>query len=134
MNTTTSSPGLASAHSVETITRVVHGFYDDVRNDFLLGPVFDRALHGRWDAHLQRLIDFWSTIALGTRSFSGDVLGKHMALEGITPAHFAAWLGLWKKHTELHCAPHAARDLQGMAHRIARNIFRGYFGRDPEGF
>lgn len=131
MKTIVSQPTLASAPNAETIALLVHGFYDDVRNDPLLGPVFESALQGRWDAHLQRLIDFWGTVALGTRSFSGDVLGKHMALEDITPAHFAAWVGLWQKHTELHFAPDAARDLQRMAHRIARNIFRGYFGSDP---
>ena len=32
--------------SVESITRLVHGFYGDVRQDPLLGPVFEKALHG----------------------------------------------------------------------------------------
>lgn len=53
-----------------------------------------------------------------------------MALEGIMPAHFAARMERWKKHTELHFATDAARDLQLMAHRIVRNIFREYFGSD----
>ena len=117
--------------SVESITQLVHGFYGDVRRDPLLGPVFDEALHGQWDAHLQRLVDFWSTGALGTRSFKGDVFGKHMALEGVTPAHFAAWVGLWQQHTSRLFAPEVARDLQVAAHGIARNLFRGYFGNDP---
>lgn len=121
----------AAAPTVETITALVHGFYADVRQDPLLGPVFEHALHGRWDAHLQRLVDFWSTVALGTRSFRGDVFSKHMALEGVTPAHFAAWVGLWKKHTEQLFAPDVARDLQVAAHGIARNLFRGYFGSEP---
>ena len=80
---------------------------------------------------LQRLVDFWSTVALGTRSFKGDVFGKHMALEGVTPAHFAAWVGLWQQHTSRLFAPEVARDLQVAAHGIARNLFRGYFGNDP---
>ena len=115
----------------DRIALLVHGFYADVRNDPLLGPVFEKALHGRWDAHLQRLVDFWSTVALGTRSFKGDVFGKHMALEGITPAHFAAWVGLWQQHTNRLFAPEVAHDLQVAAHGIARNLFRGYFGSDP---
>ena len=76
-------------------------------------------------------MDFWSTVALGTRSFKGDVFGKHMALEGVTPAHFAAWVGLWQQHTSRLFAPEVARDLQVAAHGIARNLFRGYFGNDP---
>ena len=124
-------PADALAPSVESITLLVHGFYADVRKDRLLGPVFEQALHGRWDAHLQRLVDFWSTVALGTRSFRGDVFGKHMALQGVTPAHFAAWVGLWQQHTSRLFAPEVARDLQVAAHGIARNLFRGYFGNDP---
>ena len=55
----------------ESITELVHAFYADVRKDDLLGPVFDKALHGQWDAHLHRLVDFWSTVLLGARSFKG---------------------------------------------------------------
>jgi hemoglobin len=54
-----------------------------------------------------------------------------MALEGVTPAHFAAWVGLWQQHTSRIFAPDVARDLQVAAHGIARNLFRGYFGADP---
>lgn len=117
--------------SVESITQLVHGFYGDVRQDPLLGPVFEQALQGQWDAHLQRLVDFWSTVALGTRSFKGDVFGKHMVLEGITPAHFSAWTALWQQHTSRVFAPEVAQDLQVAAHGIARNLFRGYFGSTP---
>ncbi len=124
-------PGGHAPPSVESITRLVHGFYGDVRQDPLLGPVFEKALHGQWDTHLQRLVDFWSTVALGTRSFKGDVFGKHMVLEGVTPAHFAAWVGLWQQHTSRLFAPEVAHDLQVAAHGIARNLFRGYFGSDP---
>ena len=45
------------APSVESISQLVHGFYGDVRRDPLLGPVFEQALHGQWDTHLQRLVD-----------------------------------------------------------------------------
>lgn len=117
--------------STESMTVLVHGFYADVRAHPLLGPVFEAALHGRWDTHLARLVDFWCTVALGARSFKGDVFGKHMALTGVTPAHFAAWVGLWQQHTSRLFAPEVAQELQLAAHGIARNLFRGYFGQDP---
>lgn len=115
----------------ESMAVLVHGFYADVRAHPLLGPVFEAALQGRWDAHLARLVDFWCTVALGARSFKGDVFGKHMALTGVTPAHFAAWVGLWQQHTSRLFAPEVAQELQVAAHGIARNLFRGYFGQDP---
>ncbi len=117
--------------STESMTVLVHSFYADVRAHPLLGPLFEAALHGRWDAHLARLVDFWCTVALGARSFKGDVFGKHMALTGVTPAHFAAWVGLWQQHTGRLFAPEVAQELQLAAHGIARNLFRGYFGQYP---
>ncbi len=117
--------------TADTIARLVHGFYADVRHDPLLGPVFERALHGQWDTHLERLVEFWSTVALGTRSFKGDVIAKHMALTGVTPAHFATWVRLWQLHTSRMLAPEVALGLQVAAHGIAHNLFRGYFGHDP---
>lgn len=118
--------------SADSMVVLVHSFYDDVRSHPLLGPVFEAALHGRWDAHLAHLVDFWCTVALRQRRFKGgDVFGKHMALSGVTPAHFAAWVGLWQQHTSRLFAPDVAQELQIAAHGIARNLFRGYFGAEP---
>ena len=117
--------------SVQSLTALVHGFYADVRADPLLGPVFEAALHDRWEAHLARMVDFWSTVALGSKSFRGNVFSKHMALSGVTPAHFAAWVKLWGEHTNRLFAPEVALELQTAAHGIARNLFMGYFGSRP---
>ena len=123
---------LRRAPNTESLTELVHSFYTDVRADALLGPVFEEALRDRWEPHLGRMVDFWSTVALGSKSFSGNVFAKHMALQGVTPAHFAAWVGLWGKHTDRLFEPAVARELQITAHGIARNLFRGYFGTRPE--
>ena len=77
------------------------------------------------------MVDFWSTVALGSKSFKGNVFTKHMALTGVTPAHFAAWVRLWGEHTERRFAPEVAQGLQVAAHGIARNLFQGYFGSKP---
>ena len=97
--------------SVESLTELVHGFYAAVRADALLGPVFENALRDRWEPHLARMVDFWSTVALGSKRFRGNVFGKHMALQGVTPAHFAVWVRLWGEQTERLFAPEVAREL-----------------------
>lgn len=117
--------------SVQSLTALVHGFYADVRADPLLGPVFEGALRDRWEPHLARMVDFWSTVALGSKTFRGNVFSKHMALPGVTPAHFAAWVRLWGEHTTRLFAPDVALELQSAAHGIARNLFHGYFGSRP---
>lgn len=120
------------APCTENLTELVHSFYADVRADALLGPVFEEALRDRWEPHLGRMVDFWSTVALGSKSFSGNVFSKHMALQGVTPAHFTAWVRLWGQHTDRLFEPDVARELQITAHGIARNLFQGYFGTRPE--
>lgn len=128
----TFSTSLRRAPSTESLTELVHSFYADVRADPLLGPVFETALRDRWEPHLARMVDFWSTVALGSKSFRGNVFSKHMALQGVTPAHFAAWVRLWGQHTDRLFEPDVARELQITAHGIARNLFQGYFGTRPE--
>lgn len=115
----------------ENLTELVHRFYDDVRADPVLGPVFEAALHDHWETHLPRMVEFWSTIMLGSKSFSGNVFAKHMALQGVTPAHFAAWVKLWEQHTSRLFTPALALELQATAHGIARNLYYGYFGERP---
>ena len=117
--------------SAQSLTALVHGFYADVRADALLGPVFDAALHNRWEPHLARMVDFWSTVALGSKTFRGNVFSKHMALSGVTPAHFAAWVRLWAEHTDARFPPAIAQQLQQTAHGVARNLLRVCLGQPP---
>jgi hemoglobin len=112
----------------ESITRLVHRFYDDVRADEVLGPTFEAVLGERWATHLPRMVEFWSTVMLGTRSFSGNVFGKHMVVPGVTPLHFRRWLALWLAHTGAAFDATTAAELQQVASGIARNLYRGYFG------
>ena len=126
-----SGAGTSRLPSIESLTELVHSFYADVRADPQLGPIFEAALHDRWQAHLARMVDFWSTVALGDKRFGGNVHGKHMALQGVTPAHFATWVRLWGKHTNRLFEPEVARKLQIVAHGIARTLFQGYFGKRP---
>lgn len=112
----------------ESISRLVHHFYDDVRADDLLRPTFDAVLGNRWATHLPRMVEFWSTVMLGSRSFTGNVFGKHMAVSGVTPLHFRRWLTLWIVNTDALFDTATATELQQVASGIARNLYRGYFG------
>ena len=60
------------------IRAVVHAFYDDVRRDPLLGPVFDaRIAPEEWPHHLAKLCDFWSATLLRTGRYAGRPLPPH---------------------------------------------------------
>ena len=125
------APDRARPMNVQSLRELVESFYADVRRDPQLGPLFERVIGPDWTAHLERIHAFWSTVALGTRSFSGNVFGKHMAIEGVAPALFGRWLTLWQMHTERWLDPVDAATLQHTAQGIARNLFLGLFGRTP---
>lgn len=110
---------------------LVHAFYADVRADGALGPVFDAAIGEHWPHHLERMVEFWSSLMLGSRGFSGNVYGKHMALEGVEPAHFERWMTHWHRHTR-HFAPDDRQRLRQAAQTIGRSLFLGFFNRSAE--
>lgn len=112
----------------EALTRLVYRFYADVRADALIGPVFEASLHDKWDVHLPRMVQFWSTMLLGTRDFSGNVYGKHMALDGIEPEHFKRWLTLFQRTVQHLFEPAPAETIMTIADRIAASLQLGFFG------
>jgi len=112
----------------EEIVQLVHGFYDAVRRDAVLGPVFERHV-ARWEAHLPVMVDFWSSALRGTARFKGSPLVKHAALPGLSVALFQRWLALFRQTTAaLPNAALAARANE-LAERIAQSLWYGYTAR-----
>ncbi len=114
------------------LARLVEAFYADVLADDQLGPVFAPFAGEGWPRHLDRMVDFWSTTLLRTKSFRGNVLRKHVELlPQLRPGHFERWLALWARHTERTLAPADAARLQRTARGIARNLHLGCFAQLP---
>jgi hemoglobin len=114
------------------IAALVDRFYDKVRVDAALGPVFN-AVVADWDAHKRLLTSFWSSVALGSRSYHGNPLGKHRPL-AIENAHFERWLALWHETTHERLDPTSAELLTGYAARIALSLRIGIgLGDRPRG-
>jgi hemoglobin len=113
----------------ESIATLVHTFYDDVRADPLLAPVFNAAIGDHWDTHLGRMVDFWCTTMLKTKQFQGNVFATHMALSGIEPEHFRRWLALFEATAARLFAAPAAEEFAIVARRIAASLQFGFFGK-----
>ena len=88
-------PGATDAEIDEvTIRTLVDTFYDTVRGDELLGPIFARHV-ADWSLHLPKMYAFWSTVVLRTGRYSGRPLEAHQRLPGLSRAHFDRWIALW---------------------------------------
>lgn len=113
---------------------LVERFYAKIRQDEVLGPVFDAAIED-WPEHLDKLADFWSSVMLTTGRYKGNPMAAHMRQAGrITPAMFDRWLGLWGETAkELLSAEQAAR-VRFKAERIAESLKLALFFRlEPVG-
>ncbi len=82
----------------EDIIDLVDAFYQRIREDAVLGPIFERQVGDRWDSHLETMYDFWDSILFRTGTFRGNPPLKHRLVHEDTPldeSHFARWLELF---------------------------------------
>lgn len=86
----------------EDCRRLVDLFYDDVRGDPLLGPVFADHVDD-WGPHLETMARFWFTILFGRDAYHGNPAVKHVPLP-IQREHFDRWLALWRETLDAHFA------------------------------
>ena len=108
----------------DALARLVDRFYDRVRADGLLGPVFNAAVHD-WPEHKRLLTRFWSSVALRAGGYRGNPMAVHRALEGVRGDHFVRWLALWKDTTADTLAPEHAARMQDYADRIGESLQLG---------
>jgi hemoglobin len=109
----------------EEVTRLVHGFYAQVRQDDLLGPIFVTHIHD-WDRHLATMVDFWSGALRGTARFRGMPMPKHAALPGLSAELFQHWLALFRRTTATLGNPAMAERANELALRVAESLWYGY--------
>jgi len=104
------------------IAAVVDLFYDRVRADLMLGPVFNGSVKD-WPHHLDRLKAFWSSVMLTSGRYKGDPVAAHLPHTGaMTQAAFTRWLDLWRATTNELLAADFALAMQSKAERIAQNL------------
>lgn len=110
------------------ISELMETFYGRVREHPRLGPIFAGTVDGHWPEHLEKLKRFWSSVALGTGSYSGRPVPAHLKLDDVQPADFEAWLGLFEQTLrDTSPTPEAARFFLERAHRIARSLKMAMF-------
>ena len=108
------------------IARLVDGFYDRVRADPLIGPVFNDRISD-WGPHLEQMRLFWSSVALMSGAYHGRPMPKHLPLP-VDARHFDRWLELFEATARDLCPPTAADHFIERARRIAESLELGIAG------
>jgi len=105
------------------IETLVHRFYDRVRADAVLGPVFAEKITD-WAPHLRQMVAFWSSVTLLTGVYHGRPMQKHATLP-VDAVHFDRWLALFRQTAADICPPVAARHFIERAEQIAASLEAG---------
>jgi hemoglobin len=111
------------------IATLVEHFYEKVRGDAQLGPVFNAAVHD-WDEHKALLTSFWSSVALRAGSYRGNPMAAHRP-HPIRAEHFDRWLALWRETCAEELDEGNAALMLEYAERIGRSLKLG-LGLHPQ--
>ena len=111
--------------SEDDLERVIPAFYTRVRDDALIGPVFNAAIDD-WPHHLEKLVAFWSSVMRSTGRYKGSPMAAHQQHRGrITREMFTRWLALWGEVTGELLSSEGAAAMQAKAATIAESL-QGY--------
>jgi hemoglobin len=109
----------------DSIKELVDGFYNKIRQDKDLGPIFGNVIGNgpeAWKPHLNTMYDFWSSMLLGSGRYNGRPMPKHMVLPPFDTALFDRWLALFSETAhEIHTDDIAAIFVE-RSRRIAENL------------
>ncbi|MEM6347322.1 MAG: group III truncated hemoglobin [Bacteroidota bacterium] len=103
---------------LEDIKLLVNSFYGKVREDELLGPIFESVVQGNWEPHLNKMYSFWQTVLTEDMTYRGRPFPPHMKLP-VEQKHFERWLGLFSETVDANFAGVKAEEAKWRAQRMA---------------
>jgi len=104
--------------SLDDIKKLVDAFYEKVRKDGLIGPIFDERIHNRWPQHLQKMYTFWQTVLLGEHTYFGSPFPPHANLP-VSHQHFEKWMELFIQTVDELFAGEIANEAKWRAGKMA---------------
>jgi hemoglobin len=114
----------------DAIGVLVRRFYAKVRQDAVIGPLFNQAI-AAWEDHLIKLEAFWSSVMLTSGRYKGNPMAAHLR-HPIEPAMFDRWLGLWAETAREIFEPPVAAQFEAKAGRIAESLKLALFFRPAD--
>ncbi len=82
--------------NIEDVQHMVNTFYAKIREDDMLGIIFNQNIQDRWPQHLDKMYRFWQTILLEEYTYDGRPFPPHAHLP-IGKVHFDQWLSLFEE-------------------------------------
>ncbi|TDX14048.1 group III truncated hemoglobin [Flavobacterium sp. S87F.05.LMB.W.Kidney.N] len=110
---------------------LVHQFYDKIRADQEIGFYFNNMITD-WDAHLEKLTDFWETNLFAVRKYKGNPHAVHNEVdahfnENITANEFGIWLNHWAQTLDEHFEGENVETLKRRARKMSTFLYVSMF-------
>ena len=111
------------------ISILVDTFYERIRADSRLGPIFEGEIGDQWAVHMPKMKQFWSSVTMNTGVYSGKPVPAHTKLKGVRAEDFDIWLSLFKQTLkETAPSPEVIPYFMERAERIANSLKLAMFG------
>jgi hemoglobin len=121
---------LLSDVTEDGIALLIDRFYATVRQDPVLGPVFESAIAPEeWPEHLATMRRFWSSVMLASGRYSGNPVTVHRAVANLQRPMFARWLALFEEAAAKLFTPDITTEFTAKAQRIAFSLQMALFHR-----
>lgn len=85
------------------IENLVNTFYDKVKADEILGPIFNVQIPVNWEVHLPVMYQFWENAIFYTGGYMGNPMALHAHIHkkiGLESKQFDRWLKLFNQTTD----------------------------------
>jgi hemoglobin len=80
------------------IEELVNEFYRRIREDDIVGVIFNNIVEINWEKHLPIMCDFWDNVLFYSGKYTGNPMDLHKNLHSIRPIdskHFSRWVQLF---------------------------------------
>jgi hemoglobin len=105
--------------TIDDIKLFVNTFYEKVRTNELIGPVFNAVIGDKWPIHLEKMYTFWQTILFNDRTYFGRPFPPHAKLP-ISAEHFETWKELFNETVNQNFEGPVADDAMWRANQMAQ--------------
>lgn len=102
----------------DDIKKLVDSFYDKVKADEMLYPIFNDVAKVDWNEHLPLLYSFWSALLFQTKSYKGQPFPKHSVLP-VQKEHFTRWVLLFVQTVDENFSGPKAEEAKNFGRSIA---------------
>jgi len=105
--------------SITEVKKLVDIFYEKVRQDQVLSPIFNEIIKDQWPEHLAKMYRFWQTILLKELTYKGAPFIPHLKLN-LEAKHFKRWLKLFNETIDENFVGDVAEEARWRAAKMAK--------------